>query len=669
MVPVATRRIIALYALTALMTCPQAAEPEFRVGFGRRKITPTEKLWMSGYAGPHRIATGVLDDLFAQAMAIRDRSGTRALLLRIDVCTMRDATITKICDLIGQRTGLRRQEILVNVSHTHSGPAVDELYHYPMSTDDRARLAAYTERLKSMCADAAEDAVRNLKPAVLEFGVGKAKFFHNRRGLDSSGQYTGMQANPDNYADRDVPVLRVTGPDGWVRGVVFGVACHNVTLGVNTEYSGDFAGQARVQLEKKIPHALFVTGCGADANPYRGTNGTELVRLHGVTLAEEINRVMDKPMKAIQGPLRTSFRYVDLPLITYSSRSDIEKMRRGPFANYGTVNKLLALLDRGAKIPTTYAAPLSVWQFGEDLTLAGLPEETVSEYVPLLRSAAGPGNLWTAGYCNDVSSYLPTVRIMEQGGYETRGFIAETSAGWYAPEVEKTLVTAVAEMISEADLAVARHSKPTTIETFAEWRFKPASPHSGLKVIGNVPPGVRGLQFDGESYLEGPSVRLPGAETKGLTMAAWIKPDPAGMIGNRMIVCQWANEISNDRFGFSLNNGKPSLGVGDGVTGEQGFTCDQTLSTDRWTFVAVTWDASTRRYSVYIDGKLTLTTGTQTGSGINSASKTTLKIGAQASPGTPRNFIGMIDDVWIGNALNAGAIEQLFKTQIRQQHQ
>ena len=85
--------------------------------------------------------------------------------------------------------------------------------------------------------------------------------------------------------------------------------------------------------------------------------------------------------------------------------------------------------------------------------------------------------------------------------------------------------------------------------------------------------------------------------------------------------------------------------------------------------MAVTWDASTRRYSVYIDGKLTLTTGTQTGSGINSASKTTLKIGAQASPGTPRNFIGMIDDVWIGNALNAAAIEQLFKTQIRQQHQ
>ena len=80
------------------------------------------------------------------------------------------------CELITQRTGLTRREILVNISHTHSGPAVDELYHYPMSTEDRANLAAYMERLKAMCADAAEDALDDLQPAVLEFGVGEARF-------------------------------------------------------------------------------------------------------------------------------------------------------------------------------------------------------------------------------------------------------------------------------------------------------------------------------------------------------------------------------------------------------------------------------------------------------------------------------------------------------------
>jgi len=224
------------------------AELDFQVGVARKKITPTESLWMSGYAGRHQGSTGVFDDLWVQAMAIRDRVGHRALLLRVDVCVLRDATVTQICQLIKKRTGLMRREILVNVSHTHSGPAVDELYHYPMSTVHRVRLAGYMERLKAMCADVAVDALGDLKPATLGFGVGRADFFHNRRGLDAQGRYTGMRANPSNHTDRDVPVLRVSNPDGSVRAVVFGVACHNVTLGANYEFSGDYAGQTRIQL-------------------------------------------------------------------------------------------------------------------------------------------------------------------------------------------------------------------------------------------------------------------------------------------------------------------------------------------------------------------------------------------------------------------------------------
>lgn len=656
--------VVCFTALQSLVII--AAEPDFQVGFGRQKITPTESLWMSGYAGRRQGSTGVLDDLYAQAMAVRDSSGTRGLLLRLDVCTLQDATITQICDLIQQRTGLMRREILVNVSHTHSGPAVDELYHYPMSTAHREKLAAYTERLKSWCADVADLALSDLQPAVLEFGVGKAQFFHNRRGLDAKGRYTGMQANPDNHTDRQIPVLRISAPDGSLRGVVYGVACHPVTLGVNYEISGDYVGQSRLQLERTVPHALFVAGCGADANPHRGSNGLELVRKHAVTLASEVKRVMMQPLQPVSGPLKTEFRYVDLPLVAFSSRADVEKMRRGPFADYGNVNKLLAVLDRGAQLPANFAAPFAVWQFGDDLTLVGLPEETVSEYVPLLKQALGEQTLWTAGYCNDISSYLPTVKIMEQGGYETRGFIAESQAGWYAPAVEATLVEAVKQMVDDAKRQVKHDRLPTVMETFAAWRFDPDQPHSGLRVIGKVTSAERGLRFDGTSYLEGPAVSLPGAQTKGLTMAAWVKPDPAGMQGNRMIVCQWANEIGNDRFGLSLNHGKPSLGVGDGVTGELGFTSNQALPLDRWTFVAVTWEPATRRYRVYIDGKMTATTGRQTGSGINAVSQTTLKIGAQATPNHPRKFIGAIDDVWIGNALNAAGIKKLYASQVRQ---
>ena len=111
-------------------------------------------------------------------------------------------------------------------------------------------------------------------------------------------------------------------------------------------------------------------------------------------MADEIKTVLSGPLKRVRGPLQTEFRYVDLPLVSYASRDDIERMRQGPYADIGTTDKLLALLNRGARIPQSYAAPFSVWQFGSDLSWIGLPEEAVSEYVPLLQETLKDKSLW-----------------------------------------------------------------------------------------------------------------------------------------------------------------------------------------------------------------------------------------------------------------------------------
>ena len=151
-------------------------------------------------------------------------------------------------------------------------------------------------------------------------------------------------------------------------------------------------------------------------------------------------------------------------------------MRQGPYADIGTTDKLLALLNRGARIPQSYAAPFSVWQFGSDLSWIGLPEEAVSEYVPLLQETLKDKSLWISGYCNDVSGYLPTRTIMKQGGYETRGLISDTEAGWFAPAVESVLLEEVSLMVDEAKVKVGRSRQATMAETFKEFRFEEESP-------------------------------------------------------------------------------------------------------------------------------------------------------------------------------------------------
>jgi len=99
---------------------------------------------------------------------------------------------------------------------------------------------------------------------------------------------------------------------------------------------------------------------------------------------------------------------------------------------------MLAMLDRGEKLRRTIPASssLAVWR---DLTLVGLSGEVVVDYVAFLEKALGPLRLWPVAYCNDVFGYLPSARVLHEGGYETRGLYAG-STGLFAPAAQDVLV-------------------------------------------------------------------------------------------------------------------------------------------------------------------------------------------------------------------------------------
>ena len=79
------------------------------------------------------------------------------------------------------------------------------------------------------------------------------------------------------------------------------------------------------------------------------------------------------------------------------------------------------------------------------LTLVGLSGEVVVDYVSLLEKALGPNKLWLAAYCNDVFGYLPSVRVLREGGYETRGLYAG-GIGLFDAKAQDVLVEKVREM-------------------------------------------------------------------------------------------------------------------------------------------------------------------------------------------------------------------------------
>jgi neutral ceramidase len=109
---------------------------------------------------------------------------------------------------------------------------------------------------------------------------------------------------------------------------------------------------------------------------------------------------------------------------------------------------MLKILDREGHLPSTYPYPLQVWRFGEGLTLIAMAGEVVVDYALRLKKELEPGPLWVAGYCNDVFAYIPSRRVLEEGGYEGGGaMIYYLQPGPFAPSIEETIVRKTHELV------------------------------------------------------------------------------------------------------------------------------------------------------------------------------------------------------------------------------
>lgn len=424
-----------------------AAEPQWKVGLAAVKITPQRPVPMAGYAARTRPFEQVEADIFAKALALEDAAGHRAVLVTSDLIGFRAAVAEGIYAGAHEKSGLKREQILLNSSHTHSGPALSTT---PKSDDaESLRTVEYTRKLQEQVVEVIEKALADLKPVQLSAGEGVVSFPMNRREFRPTGVVLGVNAR--GPADRSVPVLRID-TDGQVRGVLFGAGAHNTTLtGNNYRLCGDYAGFAQHDVEEKLAGAtaMFMLGCAGDANPYpRGT--VELARQHGAALAGEVCRVLDTKLRPIHGPLRIAFGEAALPLEPAPPRDELERRAAGKTRYHPSgAQALLALLDKGETPPKEYTCPFTVWQLGDDLTLVALPGEVVIDYLLMLEKALGPNQLWVIAYSNDVFGYLPSARVLEEGGYETRG-LSWGGAGYFDPTAQDVVVAKVRQLAEQA---------------------------------------------------------------------------------------------------------------------------------------------------------------------------------------------------------------------------
>lgn len=407
-------------ALPFGLLAASAQEASWKAGIAKAVITPSEPIWMAGYAARTKPADGKQHDLWAKAIVLEDQDGKQSVMVATDLLGFTRELSLAVKQQLGARYGLSDADILLNGTHNHSGPVLTGglVDIYPYGPEEQAKIDQYTQWLEGRIVDLVGRAFKDLKPVRLYAGIGISRFQVNRRNnnageLHRLSEYKG----PSDHA---VPVIKVVDRKGKVKALLFSYACHPTTLD-GYEWSGDYPGYAQIELEKayKGAVAMFFQGASADQNPLPRRT-VALAKQYGKELSAAVMRVLEEDgMKEIQPTLKTAYREIDLPFSPTPSKADLEAViaKDGDKTYFSRwAHRLIERLDRGEKLETSYPYPVQAWKLGDQL-LFSLAGEVVVEYSINLKNKYG-WDSFVFAYSNDVMGYIPSVKILNEGGYE-----------------------------------------------------------------------------------------------------------------------------------------------------------------------------------------------------------------------------------------------------------
>lgn len=422
-------------------------EEGYKVGVAIKVITPTESMWMAGYAARNKPAEGKVHDLYAKALCLQDAQGKKLVLVTTDLIGIPRPLAEKVTQAIEKKHSIPRSAIMLTSSHTHCGPVLraNLIDMYGLNHQEARKVETYTEKLTQDLIDLIDAAVQKLEPVQLQYGEGTASFAMNRRQPTPKGLVIGV--NREGPVDHSVPILVVRKGDGkpWV--IVFGYACHNTTLSFY-QWCGDYAGFAQLEVEKAFPGAvaMFWSGCGGDANPHpRGT--LELCEKHGQELAEAVRKVVQGSLQTIRGSFSSRYDTITLKIEAVPTREQLNAdLLSKNLAVQRRAQRLLQELETRGRISDTYPYyPVQTWTLGDQVHWVALGGEVVVDYaLRLKKELPRKPAIWITGYANDVMAYIPTARLLREGGYEADfSQIYYGMPGKWSAAIEELIITKV----------------------------------------------------------------------------------------------------------------------------------------------------------------------------------------------------------------------------------
>ncbi len=258
-------------------------------GTGRRCSNPPPNIAHGGWgAQKHEQAEGVDMDLWITALALSDGKST-ALFLDLDIQILTNQVADRIRETVSKATGLPVENVRASATHTHSGPVP-----YKSWIEKGYELVGpWFENVYAWCAEAAKEAIANLKPVTVRSGRGECHINVNRRAATPAGERF-LGKNKSGPCDHEVIVIKLDALDGSPLATLVNYACHPTIMGPpNRLITPDYPGAMKRVVESAVGgHCLFLQGAAGDQGPVQGFQGDpKIYRQLGAVLGHEVAKI------------------------------------------------------------------------------------------------------------------------------------------------------------------------------------------------------------------------------------------------------------------------------------------------------------------------------------------------------------------------------------------
>jgi neutral ceramidase len=389
---------------------------------GRVDLDPPVGTWLTGYGDRLQGSTGVHDPIMARAVVVSDGDHTVAVV-SCEVVGWAPSDDMSMRFEIRKRCRIEATHILINCTHTHSGPASMPL-RGNMGILNREWIASAQAKVVDLVASLPAKMV----PVRTAYGETEVK------GIGFNRQ------DGDGPRDETLQILVLENLEGEAVASLTCYNCHAVVLGPsNLLLSGDFPGAFCRQMEARHGGVrLYLQGCCGDIDPALnrdawGTGTFDDCEAIGKRLADAAVQSVEGTRRQADTTVMASAAYPTFELKPppdnlaemaagfqeQCEKAENEEARVCARAMLDWAAELQVWIASGEGVP---ALPTTVTALtiGE-VALVGLPFEVYTQIGLDIKSNPWSRHTMVLGYTNGLNGYCTTDEARRKGGYGPEG--------------------------------------------------------------------------------------------------------------------------------------------------------------------------------------------------------------------------------------------------------